>query len=75
VCLVGTQAASAFFCFKSGNSNRSFGRAAPPPVYGFTPRHYQLPPIMPPASRNVARHGYMVPNPNLQWRPADYHRR
>jgi hypothetical protein len=53
---------------------RGFGRAAPPPVHGFAPRYYQLPPITVAQPARAPRPGH-APRPasgethSSYWRP------
>jgi hypothetical protein len=62
-------AAHAFFCLKSGSSNKYFGRSVPFAAAAHPYAAYRLPPIMPrqPAVKHRARPA--PPPRSHQWRP------
>ena len=68
-----SQAANAFFCFRSGSSNKSFGRHFPYPVATIPYGNYYLPPVRS-WGHAVPRHNATPRSPQQspQWRPANY---
>jgi len=71
--LLVSQAANAFFCFRSGSSNKSFGRPFPYPVVTAPYGNYYLPPIR--SWGYAAPRRSATPRPPqqaLQWRPDNY---
>lgn len=71
LCLVASQAANAFFCFRSGSSGKSFIRPAPYPGPPHAATVDRLPPIMPLQPLQKIRPQPRAPRP-LIWRPLDY---
>lgn len=69
--LLVSQAANAFFCFRSASGNKSFGRSYPPAMPMLPHQAYRLPPIMP-RSPHVRYRGPAPQRPHgqaLTWRP------